>query len=126
MSRNNYTQVEETPVWELSHSLTILVYEISSNFPKSEIYGLTSQIRRSASSVPANITEGFYRNSTKELIQYLYNARGSNGETIYHLRLSLDLKYIDKDQYDTLSNMCFEIGKQLNGWIKSLKTKINH
>ncbi len=126
MINKNYKSVEETPVWKSSHFLTVSIYKISEKFPKSEIYGLMSQIRRSASSVPANITEGFYRNTTKELLQFLYNARGSNGETAYHLRLSLDLGYINNREYKDLSESCFNIGKQLNGWIKSLKNKINH
>lgn len=118
--------VDDIPVWQLSHQLTLNVYKLTEKFPKTETYGLTSQIRRSSSSIPANITEGFYRNSTKELIQFLYNARGSYGETLYHLRLAKDLGFINESEYINIIENYVSLGKQLNGWIKSLKTKINH
>lgn len=123
-----YKQVEELPVWSKSYGLTLIVYEMTKKFPANETYALTSQIRRSASSVPANITEGYSRNSTKELLQFLYNARGSNAETIFHLKLSKDLKYLSQENFIILEEGYNEIGKQLNGWISSLKKKlaINH
>jgi len=126
MIKKKYNTVEDTPVWQLSHKLTLDVYKLTENFPKTEAYGLTSQIRRSASSVPANITEGFYRNSTKELVQFLYNARGSYGETLYHLRLAKDLRFITETEYDDVMESYNLMGKQLNGWIKSLRVKINN
>ena len=125
-NRKKFISVEETPVWQLSHELTLKIYKITDKFPKSETYGLTSQIRRSASSIPANISEGFYRNSTKELIQFLFNARGSYGETLYHLRLGKDLGYIYDSVYKEIVDGYLHLGKQLNGWIKSLKARINH
>ena len=85
-----------------------------------------SQIRRSAASIPANISEGFCRNTTKELIQFLYHSRGSCGETLYHLRLAKDLHYIDNGEYMISKECCDEIMKQLNGWIRSLRSKVNH
>ena len=124
MNKIHYRTFEDLPVWAKSHSLTLQVYVISSGFPHSELYGLTSQLRRSASSIPANIAEGFYRNSTKELIQFIYNARGSLGETKYHIRLATDLGYISDTIYSSLVEEYDSLGKQLNGWIKSLKAKI--
>ncbi len=119
-----YKTVEELPVWQKSYELTLKIYELTNRFPSNEIYALTSQIRRSASSVPANITEGYSRNSTKELLQFLYNARGSNAETIFHLKLSKDLKYLNQEIYVILKEGYNEVGKQLNGWISSLKKKL--
>ena len=119
-----YKTVEQLPVWQRAHSLTLQVYKASKNFPKSEIYGLTTQIRRSSSSIGANISEGFSRRSTKELIQFLYNARGSGAETIYHLRLSKDLGYITDKIYQEMKNGYDEVGKQLNGWISSLRKRL--
>lgn len=84
-----------------------------------------SQIRRSASSIGANIAEGFERNTTKELVQFLYNARGSCAETRFHLRLSYDLKYMNEQEYSHLRGILGEVGKQLNGWISSLKRKLD-
>lgn len=124
MIKQKFNRPEELPVWKKAHELTLLVYKITKRYPKYELYGLISQLRRSCSSVPANITEGFYRKTTKELIQFLYNARGSLGETIYHIRLSKDLDYINNEDYNRLVKETSEVGKQLNGLIKSLKSKI--
>ncbi|MBI3289919.1 four helix bundle protein [Candidatus Microgenomates bacterium] len=121
---NKYQSVEEVPVWQKAHELTLVVYKVTKEFPGTEVYGLTSQLRRASSSIPANITEGFYRNSTKELLQFLYNARGSCGETLYHSRLALDLGYLTKVIYTQLKDGYDEVGKQLNGWIKSLRKKL--
>ncbi len=118
-----YKKVEEVPVWGKSHQMTLLIYKETSKFPKGEIYGITSQLRRAASSVTANITEGFYKGSAKQLLQFLFNARGSLGEVMYFLRLSKDLGYLSLSNYNMLDKICSSVGKQLNGWIKSLKLK---
>jgi len=124
---NKYISVEEVPAWKKAHELTLLVYEVTKNFPSSETYDLNSQLRRYASSVPANITEGFYRNTNKELLQFLYNSRGSLGETVYFIKLSKDLRYVGEKNFLLLKEGYDDLGKQLNGWIKSLKNKlVNH
>jgi four helix bundle protein len=81
-------------IWQLSHELTLEVYKITSIFPKEELFGLTSQIRRAVSSIPTNISEGCGRNSDKEFNQFLNIALGSASETEYLLTLSKDLNYI--------------------------------
>lgn len=124
VKKNTYQSAEEVPVWQKAHELVILVYKVTECFPKKEVYGLTSQLRRSSMSIAANISEGFYRNSTKELLQFLYNARDSLGETLYHLRLSRDLKYLREKEYQILKEACNEVGRQLNGWVKSLRSKL--
>jgi len=108
-------------VWKLAHQLTLNVYTISKNFPSSEMYGLTSQLRRSASSVPTNIIEGQGRQFEKEYIQFLYIAKGSLDETNYHLFLAKDLNYISKETYDELYEICIRIKMMLFKLIKSLK-----
>ncbi len=120
-----YKTIEETPIWRIAHRLTLDVYLASKAFPREEQFGLTSQIRRSISSVPANISEGFYRNSNSELVQFLYIARGSLGESAYHLRLAKDLNYIDANTFDVLTAQIDEVGKQLNNWIGSIKRRSN-
>ena len=90
-----YKNFQEVPVWQIDHGSTLKIYNAIRKFPKTETDGLSAQIKRSASSVPANIAEGFYRNTTKELIQFLYNARCSCVETIYHRVLAKDLGYIN-------------------------------
>jgi len=81
-------------IWELSHKLTLDVYDLTQTFPKEEIYGLTSQIRRSSSSIPTNISEGCGRDSDAEFNRFLTIALGSANETEYLLILSKDLNYI--------------------------------
>src|SRR5690606_27011238 len=82
-------------IWQLSHSLTVEIYQLTYNFPKEEMYGLASQIRRATSSVPTNISEGCGRTSDKEFSHFLNIALGSANETEYLLILSKDLQYID-------------------------------
>jgi len=124
MNNKIYKSVEELPVWLKSYQLILKIYNLTKSFPKDEMYALTSQLRRSGSSIGANITEGYARNSTKELLQFLYNARGSSAETLYHLKLALDLKYLKKGDYENLKEGYNEIGKQLNGWISSLRKRL--
>ena len=108
-------------VWKLAHQLTLEVYTVSKNFPSSEIYGLTSQIRRSASSVPTNIIEGQGRQYKKEFIQFLYIAKGSLEEANYQLFLAKDLKYITEEKYIELFEICVRIKMMLYKLIKSLR-----
>ena len=89
-------------IWQLSHSFTLEIYKITSNFPKEEIYGLTSQIRRASASIPTNISEGCGRNSDKEFNQFLNIALGSANESEYLLLLSKDLKYINSELFESL------------------------
>ena|SRR3989338_1035284 len=122
--KKKFQTVEDVPVWQKSHELTLLIYKLTKEYPRDELYGLISQIKRSSSSIPANITEGFYKNTTKELIQFLFNARGSCGETIYHLKLSFDLKYIKEKDYLFLRKEYENVNMQLNSWMKSLRSRI--
>ena len=100
---------EDLKVWEKSHDLVLEVYKVTQQFPTNEKFGLTSQIRRSAVSVAANIAEGSKRQHLKEYIQMLSISHGSLSETEYYLLLARDLKYLSE-----------EIGRMLNGLMKSL------
>jgi four helix bundle protein len=111
-------------VWKKSHKLTKKIYKIIANFPKEEVYGIISQIKRSSVSVPTNIVEGFSRNTTKEYLQFLYNSRGSLEELRYLLFLSVELNFLEKSIYDNLELDCEEISKMLNGLITSLKKNL--
>ena len=91
---NTKDKFEDLKVFDQAHKLTLLIYKFTKNFPKSEIYGLTSQIRRSSVSVAVNIVEGNSRGHKKEFLQFLYLANGSLEETKYHLMLAKDLGYI--------------------------------
>ncbi|MFQ5734047.1 MAG: four helix bundle protein [Planctomycetaceae bacterium] len=87
-------------VWEKAHQPALLVYRITKSFPKDELYGPTSQLRRSAKSVPSNIAEGCGRGSDADLARFLQIAMGSASEVEYQLLLSRNLEYIDSKQYD--------------------------
>lgn len=118
-----YKDFSELPVYKKSHDLVLLIYKETTKFPSSEKFGVISQLRRSAASITANIAEGFYRRTTKDLIKFLYHSRGSCGEVRYFLILSRDLRYLDKDDYHSLMNKCIVIIKQLTSWINSLEAK---
>lgn len=109
-------------IWELSHKLTLDIYGISKDFPKTEVYGLTSQIKRAASSIPTNIAEGCGRDSDPEFNRFLTIAAGSASETEYLLILSKDLNYIDNTTYENLNSQVNIIKQK----VYSLKQKLNN
>ena len=86
-------------VWQLAHELTLAIYTVTDRFPKSEMFGLTSQIRRSSASIAANIAEGCGRTGNAELHRFLQIAAGSASELDYHLLLARDLKYVASEEY---------------------------
>ena len=114
---------EDLEIWQLSHKLCVLIYKITNNYPNCELYSLVSQIRRAAISIPANIVEGYYRNTTKELIQFLYHSRGSCGEVIYFLILSRDLKYISYEDYNELRDEYNILIRKITAMINSLRNR---
>lgn len=110
-------------VWQKSHSVTLEIYKLTAAFPKHETYGLTSQIRRSALSVPSNISEGCGRFSVKEFSQFLIIASGSSSELEYQLLLARDLNYISETDYEPIQTKLVEIRKMLNSFIQKLNTR---
>jgi four helix bundle protein len=91
---------KELKVWSKAHELTVAVYNITRAFPHDEMYGLTSQMRRSAASIGANIAEGCGRRSDGEFARFLQIARGSASETEYHFLLAKDLKFMSEKDYE--------------------------
>lgn len=108
-------------VWEKAHQLTLRLYKITSIFPKEELYGLTSQIRRAAASVPANIAEGCGRNTQTELARFVHIATGSASELEYHLILAHDLGYVDSKIYPELAAAIQEIKRMLHGFEQTVQ-----
>ena len=102
-------------VWRKSHSLTLKIYGITNRFPRSELYGLTSQIRRSASSIPANIAEGCGRYGNAELTRFLRISMGSASELEYHILLAHDLSYMTTEEYNDIYKQLIEIKRMLTG-----------
>ena len=110
--------------WQLTNQLAIQVYKVTKNFPKEELYGVVSQLRRSAVSSPTNIVEGSARNSKKEYLYFLYIARGSLVETQYLLFLSNELGYLSNEIYHDLEKLREECSKTLHGLIKAVNQDI--
>ncbi len=108
-------------VWEKAHLLTIEIYKATTTFPKDELYGLTSQIRRAAVSVPANIAEGCGRDGDAEFGRFLQIAFGSANELEYHLLLSHDLNFLQKDDYTNFGVKIDEVKRMLSVLIRKLK-----
>jgi four helix bundle protein len=108
-------------VWQAAMELAIYVYRFTAAFPKTEIYGLTSQLRRSAVSVPSNIAEGKGRASDKELIQFLCHSRGSLFEIETQFAIAEKLGYAKPEDRDTIRRQTSRIGQMLNGLIRSVR-----
>lgn len=108
-------------VWQKADELAFQIYLITNKFPKQEMFSLTSQTRRCALSVPANIVEGYARSTTKDKTHFCVMARGSLTELEYYLDFSLRLNYITDDEHLKLTKLRDETGRLLNGYIKSLK-----
>lgn len=108
-------------VWQKSHQLAILIYQLTANFPKSEIFGLTSQLRRNAVSVPSNLVEGYKRKSKNDAVRFYVIAESSLEEMKYQLILSLDLGYINDSEYQKAYNLAEEVGKLLYTWKNNQK-----
>jgi four helix bundle protein len=114
---------KDLKVWQKAYQLCVTIYKITKRFPKAEQYGLTSQIRRSAVSVPSNIAEGYGRKTTQEYIQSLYIAYGSHCELETQTMLSKDLGYIKSDDFQELQQDIGDVERMLKALIKSLRNK---
>lgn len=111
---------EDLDVFKKIHALVLKVYALTEKFPSEERFGLTSQIRRSAVSIPSNFLEGANRLNTKEYRQFVGIAKGSAAELKYQLLLSKDLGYISDDIYQNINNEILDISRMLFGLAKSL------
>lgn len=107
----------EMQVWNKGHKLALEIYKLTVGFPREEIYGLSSQIRRAAVSIPTNIAEGCGRGSAKELKQFLKISMGSASEVEYQILLSYELRYMARKTYDNLNSDIQEIKKMLSSYI---------
>ena len=108
-------------VWQEAHSFVLQVYRVTDSFPTSERYGLTSQLRPSAVSVPANIVEGFKRKGDKEFSRFLTVAQASLEEARYLLFLARDLEYLSANAYKEVDTQADTVGKMLHGLAVKVK-----
>jgi four helix bundle protein len=107
-------------VWRHAHELTLAIYQTTAHFPREEIYGLTSQLRRSSSSIAANLSEGCGRNGDSELGRFCSIAMGSASELEYHLLLAADLKLITMEESQRLGGRVVEVKRMLAGLLQTL------
>ena len=112
---------ENLEVWKLADELAFEVYRLTKKFPKEEIFGLTSQVRRSALSIPTNIVEGYSRSGDKELSRFIGIALGSLGECRYLLDFSRRLEYLDSQNYEKLVDILDKLGGKLWRFSRTLK-----
>ena len=110
----------ELKVWEKAHELTLAVYQITTTFPREELYGLTSQLRRSSASIPANLAEGCGRKGDAELARFCSIAMGSASELEYHLLLAKDLQLLKPKDHAELSQRATELKRMLATLIQKL------
>ena len=108
-------------VWEKAHAVTLDVYKTTSSFPKTELYGLTSQMRRASASIGANIAEGSCRKGDREFGRFLQMAMGSASELEYHVLLARDLELLQSSDFDRLTNGVMEVKRMLASLIGALK-----
>lgn len=125
-SKMNYMEkgYKKLNVWVESHRLAVMIYRATEIFPKTEIYGLTSQIRRSALSAPTNIVEGQSSVSKKEFLRFLDIANKSLTETDYLMEFALELKYFLPEEYDRLEGQRIKVGRMLNALMRSVRSKL--
>jgi four helix bundle protein len=113
---------EELEVWKLSMELCTKIYELTNTDLFSKDFGLKDQIRRSAISVPSNISEGYERDGKNQFLYFLAISKGSCGELRTQLKIAHNLNYLDEKQYSILNEKCLQTSKQLSGFIKYLKS----
>jgi four helix bundle protein len=120
------SRFRELRAWQLGMELAQSIYLLTNSFPKSEAYGLTSQIRRAAVSIPSNLAEGYGRSSTKEFLQFTSIAYGSICELETQILLAQRLKYTKENDLEKLLLLLNETSKTIRGLQTSLKAKINN
>ncbi|QDU25332.1 hypothetical protein ETAA8_03970 [Anatilimnocola aggregata] len=111
-------------VWQEAISLAKSVYKLSANFPRREVYGLTSQIRRASISIPSNIAEGLARNSTREYLRFVSIALGSLAELETQLCLSVELEFCTQQQVDPVLKIAEILGRRIHALQSSLNAKV--
>ena len=109
-------------VWQKAHDLTVLVYRETGSFPREELFGLTSQVRRASSSIGANIAEGCGRNSNADFSRFLQIAFGSANELDSHLLLARDLQFIEKSNHELLNERLLEVKRMLSSLIRKINS----
>jgi len=112
---------QKLQVWERSHQLTLEIYRTTRQYPREELFGLTSQMRRAAAAIPTNIAEGCGRSTQRDLARFMDIAHGSSSELSYQAMLSRDLDFLPSEPADDLLNELDQIGRMLNAYTAQLR-----
>ena len=123
MKTNNF---EDLIVWQKAHEFVLSVYKITMQFPKEELFGLTSQFRRASVSIAANIAEGYRKSGIKDKLRFYNISEGSLEESRYYIILSRDLNYIDKQKYDELYKVASSVSKLLTAYCNGIINNTNN
>ena len=115
--------VRKIKAWQLADDLTVEIYAATRLFPREEVYGLSSQVRRASASIAANIAEGASRSSSKEYLQYLYIARGTCSETQYFIHLACRLKYLETGAGAALASIASQTAQTRYGLISAVESE---
>ena len=115
---------KDLKVWVKAHAVTLAIYESTRNFPRQEIYGLTSQMRRAAASIAANIAEGCGRRSDAELHRFLQIARGSTSDLEYHLLLARDLRFMNGADFKRIEAGIVEVQRMITSLVQRLRPPV--
>ncbi len=117
---------KELDVWKNSIDLVVEIYKVTNGLPREELYGLTSQLRRAAVSIPANISEGAARSYSKEFIRFLRISQGSLSEVETLLHISLRLNYLEEERFNSIHARVSKVNAQLSGLIRAIANKPNN
>lgn len=126
VAKNRITSYKDLIVWQKSVELVLATYELTDKFPKTEMYGLTSQMRRAAVSVPSNIAEGTMRGTRKDYKHFVHTAFGSSAELETQIEIVKKLAYVKQFETERLEEILKEVMKMLNRLVISLKKEFSH
>ena len=125
MNKEKIQSFTDLYAWQEGHKLVLMIYKITKEFPRNELFGLTSQIKRACVSITSNISEGFTRISYKEKIKFYYIALGSLTETQNQILIARDVNYIKNDSFKKISDQTILVSKLINGLIKKSRQILN-
>ncbi len=120
---NAITTFTDLDAWKVNHEVALAIYEVTKSFPREEKFGIIDQLRRAASSVTANIAEGFGRYHYLDKIRFYHQARGSNSEVLNFLILAKDLRLLEQKDFERINDLIIQGGRIINGLIRSTESK---
>src|SRR3989338_999959 len=126
MINNKIQSFTDLNVWKEGHKLVLMVYKVTASFPQKETYSIVDQMRRAASSITANIAEGFGRQTYKEKLQFYYISKGSLSEAKNFLFIARDVDYLNKTEFDSIIEQLSIADQLLQGLIRKTRTLISH